>query len=178
MRISYKVSLGGVIAALSLALMLLTSVMPFGMYAFPCFAGILLTVVVIEAGYAYAFGVYAAVSALSMLLTADKEAALLYILFLGCYPIIKSFIERLASRALQFALKLIMFNLCMVAEFFLATRLMSVPAESYYILGAGTPILLLIFANVVFIVYDLSVTRLVTVYMLKWHKKFNKNTKL
>ena len=76
MKTSVKVSMGGVVAALSLVLMLLTSVIPFGTYAFPCFAGILLVLLVFNLGYGYAFTVYLITAVLSFVLVTDKEAAL------------------------------------------------------------------------------------------------------
>ena len=178
MRTSFKVALSGVVAALGLILMLLTSVIPFGTYAFPCFAGILTVAVVIEVGYPYAFGVYAVTAALSFLLATDKEAALLYVIFLGCYPIIKSFIERIKLKWVQYVVKLFIFNVCMIGAFYAATLLLSAPADSFTVFGLYLPWVFLLAGNVVFIIYDICVTRLVTIYMLKWHKKFNKNTKL
>ena len=82
MKTSYKVSLGGIIGALSLCLMLLTSIIPFGTFAVPALAGMILICVVIELGYRWAFVVYAIVSALSLLFVTDKEAALYYVVFL------------------------------------------------------------------------------------------------
>jgi hypothetical protein len=95
MKTSFKVSLSGVIGALSLVLMLLTSVIPFGTFAFPAFAGMLLISIVIELGNSWAFLVYFTVSTLSLLLLTDKEAALYYVIFLGFYPIVKGLIEKM-----------------------------------------------------------------------------------
>ena len=92
---SKKVAFGAVVAALSLVFMLLTAVLPVGTYALPCFAGILLVIIVIEFGVPWAVGVYAGVSVLSFLLVSDKEAALYYALILGNYPILKNFFERI-----------------------------------------------------------------------------------
>ena len=178
MKTSVKVSIGGVIAALSIVLMLLTAVIPFGTFAFPTFAGFMLVVIVIEIGYGAAFGVYAAVALLSFLLVPDKEAALMYTIFLGYYPIVKSLIERIRNKAVQYVVKLVLFNVCMIAAFFIAVNLLSIPAESYNLFGFNMPLAFLLLGNVVFVLYDYCVTRIVTVYLLKWRDKLNKNTKL
>ena len=178
MKISLKVSLGGVVAALSLVLMFLTSIIPFGTYAFPTFAGMLLVLIVINLGYGYAFAVYFVTSVLSFLLITDKEAALYYTVFLGFYPILKSFIERNRSKPIQLFIKLALFNACMLAAFYIGLTLLSVPKESFNLFGIYLPWVFLAFGNVFFLVYDLCITRLVTIYMLKWHNKLNKNTKL
>lgn len=178
MKTSLKVSLGGIVAALSIVLMFLTSVLPFGTFAFPMISGILLCVIVIEINYPWAFATYFAVSALSFLILADKEAALYYAAFFGIYPIIKSFIERLRLKPLQYLIKYGFFNIAMIAAFYIGITLLSIPKESFMIFGFYVPWVFLIVGNLFFILYDISVTRLVTVYLIKWHKKIRKNTKL
>lgn len=169
---SRKVAFGGIIAALSLVLMLLTGVLPFGTYALPCFAGILLTAIVIEFGIPWALGVYAGVSVLSFLLVSDKEAALYYTLVLGIYPILKSFFERIKKKWLSIVLKLLYFNAVAVAAFYISIYLLSVPIESFSLFGVNMPILFLILGNVVFIAYDICVTRLVSAYLHVWRQRF------
>ena len=71
---TFRVAFCGIIAALALVLMLLTSLVPIGTYAFPCFAGIFIAAVVIEYGWKWGLGVYAVVSVLSLFLAGDKEA--------------------------------------------------------------------------------------------------------
>nr|WP_316623221.1 hypothetical protein [uncultured Ruminococcus sp.] len=178
MKTSVKVSLGGVVAALSLVLMLLTSIIPFGTYAFPAFAGILLVLLVFNLGYAYAFAVYFVTAVLSFLLVTDKEAALYYAMFLGFYPILKGVIERIPSKPVQYIVKLALFNVCMIAAFYIGITLLSIPKESFSLFGVYLPWVFLILGNIVFIIYDLCITRLVTLYLLKWHDRLNKNTKL
>ena len=178
MKTSMKVSLGGVVAALSLVLMFLTSVIPFGTYAFPTFAGILLVLLVINLGYRWAFAVYFITAILSFLLLSDKEAALYYTAFLGFYPIVKSLIERIPSKIVQYIVKFALFNVCIIAAFYIGMTLLSIPKESFTLFGVYLPWVFLIIGNVFFLLYDLCVTRLVTLYLFKWHKKLNKNTKL
>ena len=178
MKTSLKVTVGGVIAAFGLVLLLMTTLIPFGTYAFPAFAGILLVMIVIEIGFSYAVAVFAATALLAFLLLADKEAALLYALFLGWYPIMKGVIERIRSRVIQYIIKIALFNLCMVGYYYLATLVFSIPADSFEIFGANLPLLFLAAGNVIFILYDVCVTRIVTIYLIKWHRMLNKNTKL
>ena len=178
MKTSVKVSLGGVVAALSLVFMFLTSVIPFGTYAFPCFAGILLILLVFNLGFRWAAAVYFVTAVLSFLLLTDKEAALYYTAFLGFYPILKGVIERIRSKALQYIIKIALFNVCIIAAFYIGITLLSIPKESFTLFGVYLPWLFWIIGNVIFILYDLCVTRLVTLYLLKWHNKLNKNTKL
>lgn len=178
MKSSVKVSLGGLVAALNLVLMLLTSVIPFGTFAFPTFAGILLVLIVFNLGYGWAAAVYFVTAVLSFLLVTDKEAALYYTAFLGFYPIVKGLIERISSKILQYGIKLVLFNVCIVAAFFIGITLLSIPKESFSLFGVYLPWVFLLLGNGFFVIYDLCVTRLVTIYLLKWHYRINKNTKL
>lgn len=178
MKISVKVALGGLVASLSLVLMLITSVIPFGTYAFPAFAGMLLILIVINIGYRYAVSVYFVTSVLSFLLAADKEAALYYAAFLGFYPIIKGLIEHIHSRVLEYLVKYAVFNLCMIAAFYIGLFILSVPKDSFNLFGVYLPWVFLILGNVIFLIYDLCITKLVTLYYVKWHKRLNKNTML
>ena len=163
MKTTLKITLGGVITAVGLALMMITSLVPVGTYAFPCIAGILLVALVIEAGYAYAFSAFGATALLSFLLATDKEAALMYLIFFGYYPIIKSFIERIHNRVVQYIVKLAVFNVCMIAAFFIAVKLLSIPQDSFTLFGIYMPWAFLIAGNLVFILYDFCVTKLVTI---------------
>lgn len=169
---SKKVAFGAVVAALSLVCMLLTAVLPVGTYALPCFAGILLVIIVMEFGVPWAIGVYAGVSVLSFLLVSDKEAALYYTLILGIYPILKSFFERIKVRWLSFALKLLYFNIFAVAAYYISIFLLSIPVESFELFGFNMPLVFLLMGNVVFVVYDLCVTRLIILYLNVWRQRF------
>lgn len=171
MNKSFQVALGGVLAALSLAIMLLTGFIPVGTYACPALAGILLVVIVIELGAKWAWAVFAVISILSLFFAGDKEAALYFVMFFGFYPILKAKIETAFSKHwVQYLLKYAVFNICMVAAFFLALYVFGVPAESFVVFGFYLPWLFLLFGNVFFVVYDIAVTRLVVLYVGAWRK--------
>ena len=88
MKNSMKVAFCGVMAALSLVVMLLAGVVPVATVALPAVAGCLLIPVVVEAGLAWGFGVYGVCSVLAFLLVPDREAFLFYALFFGYYPVL------------------------------------------------------------------------------------------
>ena len=121
---SFRVAFCGLITAFALALMFATGLIPVGTYAFPCFAGMLLVAVVIEFGARWALAAFAAVSLLSFFLSGDKEAVVYFIAFFGFYPILKSAIERLKSKVLQYVIKYAVFTACIVAAFFVCMSMM------------------------------------------------------
>lgn len=170
-----RVAFCGVIAALSLVIMMLSGVLQIGTYAFPCLAGILFTAVVVEYGCRWGFAVYAVVSLLSLVLSADKEAVVFFILIFGYYPILKNIIEsKLKNKAVQFVIKLVTFNAAAIAAFYIGAIILSVQAEEYTIMGLYLPWVFLIIGNFFFVFYDYAVTLLVETYIVKIRKKFFK----
>lgn len=170
---TYRVAFCGVIAALSLVLMMLTSLVPVGTYAFPCFAGIFIAAVVIEYGWKWALGVYAVTAFLSLFLAGDKEAVLYFIAFFGYYPILKGTIEkRVKNRFLQYFIKFAVFNAAAVGSFYAASFLLSVSPDEYTVFGVYVPLAFLAFGNVFFLIYDFAVTVFIAQYVVRIRNRF------
>lgn len=161
------------IAALSVVIMMLT-IIPVMTYAAPAFAGILLMVVVIEINKKWAFGVYAAAGILSLLLATDKEAAVMYVAFFGYYPIIKAVLESKLPRAVEWIVKFLIFNVTMVASYFVLIKVFGISMEDMNELGKYGPLILLALGNVVFVVFDIAITRIATLYIIRWQKQFRR----
>ena len=97
-----RIAVCGIIAALSLVFMMMTSLVPIGTYALPCLAGILISCIVVEYGYGWAIGVFCVTAVLSTLLAGDKEAVIYFIALFGYYPILKGAFEfKIKNRAVQ-----------------------------------------------------------------------------
>ena len=174
MKKSAKTSIGGISAALSIVLMFLTSVIPSMTYALPAAAGILLTVIVIEIDKKWAFGVFAAVGLLSIFLIADKEAAVMYIMFFGYYPILKAILEEKLPVALSWVLKFAVFNVSMIAAFLITVYVFNIPFDEMEKYGVKAAFILLALGNVVFLIYDFALTNLIKLYLIKWRKAFHR----
>lgn len=174
MRKSSKTALGGIIAALSLTLMLLSTVIPFLTYALPALAGIILMIMVIEIGRKWAFCAYAAISILSILILADKETAMMYVAFFGYYPIAKSIIEDKMNKTIGFIIKLAIFNIAIVAAYLAIIYLFKIPVDGMEDFGKWTVPILLLMGNIIFVLYDYVLSRLVFGYMTKIRKYFRR----
>lgn len=166
---SVKVAFCGIITALCALLMFLAGLIPIGIYVLPALSGILLILVVVEIGPRWAWSVYAAVSILSLLIVPDREAAVLFLLFFGYYPILKSGIERIRSKPVRVLLKLADFNLSMIAEFYIGVYLLGVPRNSFDIFGVSLPGVFLIAGNFAFCLYDYAVSLLAVSYCRNFH---------
>lgn len=165
---TFRIALCSVIAALAVVLMMITSLIPVGTYALPCFAGILLIAVVVEYGVRWSLGVFAVVSILSVFLAGDKEAVVYFIALFGYYPMIKCVFERkIKNKLLLYLSKLAVFNAAAVAAFFAGTFLLSISAEEYTLFGVYLPWVFLLAGNVFFVLYDYAVTVFVAFYVRK-----------
>lgn len=162
---SRLVAFGGIMAALSLVLMLLTAVIPVMDYGLPALASILMVMVVIECGDKTAWICYGAVSILALLLVPNKESALLYLVLFGWYPMAKRQIEmRISKRPLEWTLKMLAMILPVSAVSIAGIRLMGL--EQFF--GeAVSPMIITAFylaACAAFVLYDLVLTRLISAY--------------
>ncbi len=168
--LSFKVALGGVIAALSLVLMLLAGVTSTLVYAIPMITGALLMMLVVEFGQTFAGLIYVVVSILSLLLLGNKEVAIMYVAFFGYYPIIKSILEKHLKGFICWIVKYIIFNVAMVLSYFIVTKIFMISFDDIESFGEFALPLLLLAGNIVFVMYDIVLTRLVSIYLYRWRK--------
>ena len=171
---SIKIALGGVIAALSVVLMMTSGVITSLGYTVPMIAGLLLMVLVMEFGTRFTFLVYIAVSIISIFILGNKESAILYISFFGYYPIIKSIFEKKLKKILCWVCKYIVFNIAMCAFYFITSKILMISYDDVEFLGKYSLLLLLAAGNILFLMYDILLTRLITIYIFKWRKNFKR----
>ena len=169
-ELSFKVALGGVIAAVSLVLMIISGITISLEYAIPMITGALLMVLVVEFSKGFASVIYIAVSILSLLILGNKEPAVMYLMFFGYYPIIKSILEKHLKKISCWIVKYLVFNLSMVASYFVVTKIFMIPFDDMDSFGKFGLLLLLFAGNVIFPLYDVLLTRLVSIYIYKWQK--------
>ncbi len=172
---STKVALCGIIAGVCVLLMFMTRLLPFFTYALPAICGVLLTIIVIEINRKWAFFTYIAVSVLAFLLAADWEAALLFCLFFGYYPIVKGMLEQMKARVLPWILKAVLFNAAIAAAYGAMVYIFMMPIEEIGEWGRYGLYLMLFLAEGMFLLYDVALTRLITAYLVVWRKRFRRN---
>lgn len=157
---AFRIALGGLLTALSLLLLYLASLAPSGRLGVVALAGLVPALGVISGGLATGFFCYAASGVLGILLLPDKGCALMYLIFLGSYPVLKSLIERLRKLALELVLKLVFFNAVLsVLVFGFSTLLFPFLPQLLQ-----KPLLIYLVGNAVFLVYDFGVSKLLTYY--------------
>lgn len=167
---SFKVAFGGVISALSIVLMFSTGIFSTLTYAVPAVAGALLILIVIEISPKFAGAVYFAVAVLSLLVVADKEAAVMYAMFFGYYPIIKGFIEKHLKNVLSWIIKFAVFNVSVISAYFVVSKVFMISFDDLESFGKWALPIFLILCNIVFALYDIALTRLISAYLFRWRK--------
>ena len=162
---TFKITLGGMITALSVLFMFMTGLFPFATFALPGIAGALLIMAVVEMGKGWAALIYAAVSLLSLFIAPDKESAVVYVLILGHYAITKSLIERIDKKWIRIILKLAVFNITAGISYFIVIKFIGITED----LPFGKWFIAVFFAaaNIAFIAYDYALTQLVILYFQK-----------
>ena len=146
------VALGGMLAALAVAVMSLGTILPIATYVCPMFCALLLQVVLKACGSRIAWAWYGAVALLSVLLAPDKEAAAVFV-FLGYYPIVK---PRLDRRKGKWLWKGLLFNVSVCLMYFLLIHLLGLEqlTREWSEMGIGMLIVLLVLGNVTFFLLD------------------------
>ena len=164
---SRQAALCGLLAALSVVVLTLGSILPLATFACPMLAMVCLLPVLVSFGAGPALLVYAAVSVLAVLLCADKELACFYV-FLGWYPVLR---PRLAGlpRVPRIAVKCGLFSLsvsAMYALLVLLFRLEAVMAE-FAESSSWMLILLLALLNATLLLFDRALETLTALLQRK-----------
>ncbi len=127
----------------------------------------LISVMVIkEAGIRYTLFMYFASSVLTFLLMPSSSAVIYYISFFGYYPILSnrlSKLPKLFSKLLSF----VIFNVIMVADFLLFTKIFGIAGEPFWMYIA-----LIVTGNIFFAAYDYALPAFNFIYEKKLRKKF------
>ena len=128
-----RTALAGMLAALSVAVMFIgcaTGVMDLTSVTV---ASLFAMIAVAELGVTYGIGVWVTVSLLSFLLLPDKFVFAEYAFFGGIYPILKLYLERIRSRAVEWTVKMAyaaaVVALLLVTELFI----LKLPREAWYL---------------------------------------------
>lgn len=165
-----KVAVCGVVSALCLALLFLSTALPVLSYSLPAMSGILLIIVALSLGQSAAWTIYAAVSFLALLFVPNKECAVFFVAFFGYYPVLKIKTEQLHPRPIIWMIKLLVFNVSIVLAQVVVIKVLGIPLEEMKSLGQWAIPVLLGLANVLFLFYDVLLSQLRRLYCLKWNK--------
>lgn len=170
-----RVAVSGMMVALATAILLMGGVIPAATFVGPALAGLLLVPVLAEGGRRMALGAWLAISALSLMLCADKEAALLFA-FLGWYPPMKWTLDAKLPGWKGLVVKLVLWNACagaLAAMIFYVFRMDQVIAE-YREMSRVMLVAFIVLANVTLLLYDRLLNIMAVLYVKKLRPKLFK----
>jgi hypothetical protein len=148
----------GMISALSVVLMLVTTVLPVMMYVLPIATGILVVLTAGVTNKKWAAGTFFSTAVISLMLLTEKETALTYLFFFGWYPLVRESLS-VIPKILQYLVKIVMFNFSAVAIGVVGVYVFGISKDEYTEFGKFTIPILLGMANVVFILYELMLKK-------------------
>jgi hypothetical protein len=152
-----KIALGGLMAALAIVIMCLGGLIPFATFVCPMLCCMITKVVLSMCGKRIAWAWYGAVAILSVLMAPDKEAAAVFV-FLGYYPIVKPWMDKLK---LSWLWKGLLFNCAILLMYWLLIHILGLSeiANDYEEAGTVITVVMLLLGNVTFFMLDLVLGR-------------------
>lgn len=176
-----KLTLSAVLAAMGVVLLLIGSVVEMLDLSMAAMASFLCIFAVIELRRGYPWLIYATTATLSIILMPFSLGGWCYLLFFGFYPIIKEKIEKL-GRTSSWIVKIVAYNL-LVTAFICIFKLLflndfNIVIEELSVMLGGTDsfalmaICVYVTMNVIFVLYDIALTRLITLYLVRLRAKF------
>lgn len=133
-------------------------------------ASLLTVYAVIEIGGVYPWLIWIVTSTIALLLLPLKTPVLFYALLTGYYPILKQKIERRMARIPAWAIKMGVLTVSLLViwgvMWLFAPALLETTGG--WVMIAAT----LLLGILAFVLYDLCLTRLITVYFVRWQKRF------
>ena len=165
------VAVTAMLSALSLVILYLSSIAPTARTGVVAIAGLVPAAAVISVELRSGLYCYMVTSIMAIFLVPDKNNVILYIAFLGLYPVVKCFCERVKSVVVGWAFKLAFFNgiLCLLWFGFQTVILPSLPS---FLDNWG---LVMVAGNVAFVIYDMGFTKLIYAYSHKVDRYLRKH---
>jgi len=158
-----QMAMSAIFVALMVILVYLSSFFPVMSLSIIAIAGVLSAIIVSEFGISAGAIAYVAASVLSFILVPDKSNAVLFILLFGCYPIVKIAAERVKRIWFTWLIKLVVANVLFIVVCFLFKTFFFTIEDS---VAGFLPIVCIVF-NVVFVMYDVCLKKLVIFYKIR-----------
>ena len=157
-----KIVVAGVLAALSVIILYLGCAIEVLDLTMSAIVSLLVVVIVIEMGYKYAWLTYIATSILSIIILPQKSPAIFYACFMGFYPIIKSYLERINSALVRWIIKLVVGNAALALMFILMSLFLPDEFE-----GGWLMLVTYLLGVIAFLMYDVALSKLITLYFVR-----------
>ena len=158
-----RIALGGLLTALGVGILLISSVLPVMKVGMAAAAGVVTAIAVVRLGIGTAALTWIATSALALLIVPSKTAALLFAAFFGPYALVKNLVERHLHGWKQWLPKL---AFCTV----LSALLLRASAQILNLVPdvlAGVLPLAVLLIDIIFVVYDVVFSKLISYFIVR-----------
>lgn len=162
-----KLTTCAMLAALGVVLLYLGSMVEIVDISMAVITSLLCVFAVIEYGGSAPWLIFAVTGVLSLILLPSKTPAVMYVLFFGYYPILKEKLER-RPKVISWVLKELIFNVALALMLLLFRWFTATPQTNLLLLYLAFVLL----AEVVFPIYDLALTRLISLYLYRLRRRF------
>ena len=155
------ITLSALFSAFTVIMLYIAAIWPTGQAGIVAAASLFTVAAVIETGLLSGIYVYIVSSGLGLLLFPGRASVLLYVLFFGFYPIVKSLIERHGGRVLHWVFKLLVFNAALSVIWIFLRELVfnfgDIPGAPLVFIGG----------SIVFLLFDYGLTKLIWLYIYR-----------
>ncbi|CDM68109.1 putative membrane protein [Clostridium bornimense] len=163
-----NITRGGILTALSVIALYISSLLPTNKITILAILALIIPIAIIWTNIKTALAIYISTSILGILLIGLRGNVISYIILFGTYGFFKLFIEKLKKLYLEIPLKIIYFNISLVMIYLVVSNLV----VDITTLKFKLPITLLILgANIVFLVADFIISLLIHEINEKYLKK-------
>ncbi|MBE6949166.1 MAG: hypothetical protein E7456_04910 [Ruminococcaceae bacterium] len=154
---------------LNMVFLYLSSVFPTMQLCFVGVTSLFIAAQVIENGIKGGLYVFAGSCILGFIIVPDKTSMILFALFFGYYPMVKSIAERYNKAIARWAVKLAVMTAAMAVILVFFGELIFDLSQFKY----GVWVFAAVF-ELAFILFDIGMSRLIDFYMMRIHRKGNK----
>jgi hypothetical protein len=162
-------TVSAMLAALSVVILMLGSLVDVLDITTAVAASVLCIYAVIEMGGFYPWMIWLTTSILAFLLLPMKTPAIFYAMFAGFYPILKEKLEKLKN-PISWILKIVVFHGCLAGM--VGLLWLFVPALFVSEGMRWLPMAIYVLSLVCFVVYDIALTKIITLYLIKFRRRF------
>ena len=171
-----KLAFASIMTALTVVSLYGSVVFPMGRIALLALTSLCVLVTHAECGTKYSLIQFLAAGLIGFLLIPFKFQMVLFIAFLGYYPIVKSYIEQLHNHFLEWLVKILFFNAILIVAYFV----LNYALLAYINFGIifeyvlSHLFIVIIVSEIVFILYDYMLSMLASYYMNVVQKRMRK----
>lgn len=173
-----NLAVSGVLSALGVVILYIGSLIEIMDLTAVFAASFLVVIAILELKEPWHFLLWAVTSLIALLILPNKFCAFEYAIFGGLYPILKYYYEKL-SRHIANVLKMISFNVIFAIAAWAFIWFVGLDEGIVLpVIGAVTPFsymaAMAVLANIVFVIYDILLTRFIIIYENNYRKRLKR----